>query len=151
MKTISVFLALAMSSAPAPADNYYSWFSPEIADNILTAIINDEYYTHLDFNGDNKLTIADAVGVLCRYNSNITYGNKLTVDKEVVESIITENYNIDCIYWEFDFVNNEPCRQYELTVDEITTANIYLEFADNTIDNVIIEINPFEEKVSVLS
>ena len=151
MKTISVFLALAMSSAPAPADNYYSWFSPEIADNILTAIINDEYYTHLDFNGDNELTIADAVGVLCRYNNNITYGNKLTVDKEVVESIITENYNIDCIYWEFDFVNNELCRQYELTVDEITTANIYLEFADNTIGNVIIEINPFEEKVSVLS
>ena len=151
MKTISVFLALAMSSAPAPADNYYSWFSPEIADNILTAIINDEYYTHLDFNGDNELTIADAVGVLYRYNSNVTYGNKLTVDKEVVESIITENYNIDCIYWEFDFVNNEPCRQYELAVDEITTANIYLEFADNTIDNVIIEINPFEEKISVLS
>lgn len=151
MKIVSVFLALAMSSAPAPADNYYSWFSPEIADHILTAVVNDEYYVHLDFNGDGDLTVADAVGVLRRYNNNVTYGNELTVDSETVESIIAENYNVDCIYWEFDFVNNEPCRKYELTVDEITTANIYLEFADDTMDNVTIEINPFEEKVSVLS
>lgn len=31
MKVMSIFLALAMSSSPAPSSNYYSWFAPEIS------------------------------------------------------------------------------------------------------------------------
>ena len=149
MKLATVFLALALHTSLNPAPNYYSWFSPEIADNVIQCIVNGEYHKHLDFNGDGQLTVADAVGILRRYSDNIEYGNELTVDAETVESIIEENYSVDCIYWEIDFVNGQPCRKYELTVDEITTANIYLEFEDDTMDNVEIEINPFEEIVKV--
>lgn len=149
MKLATVFLVLALHTSLNPAPNYYSWFSPEIADNVIQCVVNGEYHEHLDFNGDGQLTVADAVGILRRYSDNIEYGNELTVDAETVESIIEENYNVDCIYWEIDFVNGQPCRKYELTVDEITTANIYLEFEDDTIDNVEIEINPFEEIVRV--
>ena len=149
MKLATVFLALALHASLNPAPNYYSWFSPEIADNVIQCVVNGEYHKHLDFNGDGQLTVADAVGILRRYSDNIEYGNELTVDAETVESIIEENYSVDCIYWEIDFVNGQPCRKYELTVDEITTANIYLEFEDDTMDNVEIEINPFEEIVRV--
>lgn len=149
MKLATVFLALALHASLNPAPNYYSWFSPEIADNVIQCVVNGEYHEHLDFNGDGQLTVADAVGILRRYSDNIEYGNELTVDAETVESIIEENYSVDCIYWEIDFVNGQPCRKYELTVDGITTANIYLEFEDDTMDNVEIEINPFEEIVRV--
>lgn len=149
MKLATVFLAFALHASLNPAPNYYSWFSPKIADNVIQCAVNGEYHEHLDFNGDGQLTVADAVGILRRYSDNIEYGNELTVDAETVESIIEENYSVDCIYWEIDFVNGQPCRKYELTVDEITTANIYLEFEDDTMDNVEIEINPFEEIVRV--
>lgn len=149
MKIATAFICLALHGSLNPAPNYYSWFSLEITDHIVDCIINEEYHEHLDFNGDGVLSVADAVGVLHRYYDNIEYGNELTLDSETVESIIAENYSVDCIYWEIDFVNDEPCRMYELTVDEITTANIYLEFADDTMDNVSVEINPFEEIVKV--
>ena len=149
MKLATVFLALALHTSLNPAPNYYSWFSPEIADNVIQCVVNGEYHEHLDFNGDGQLTVADAVGILRRYSDNIEYGNELTVDSDTVQSIIEENYSVECVQWEIDFVNGEPCRKYELTVDEITTANIYLIFEDDTTDNIEIEINPFEEIVRV--
>lgn len=149
MKIATAFICLALHGSLNPAPNYYSWFSPEIADHIVDCIINEEYHEHLDFNGDGVLSVADAVGVLRRYYDNIEYGNELTVDSETVQAIIEENYSVECVQWEIDFVNGEPCRKYELTVDEITTANIYLIFEDDTTDNIEIEINPFEEIVKV--
>lgn len=149
MKIATAFVCLALHSSLMPAPNYYSWFSPEIANNIVDCVINEEYHEHLDFNGDGVLSIADAVGVLHRYYDNIEYGNELTVDSDTIQSIIEENYSVECVQWEIDFVNGEPCRKYELTVNEITTANIYLIFEDDTTDNVAIEINPFEEIVRV--
>ena len=149
MKIATAFICLALHSSLMPAPNYYSWFSPEIANNIIECVVNDEYHEHLDFNGDGVLSVADAVGVLHRYYDNIEYGNELTVDGDTVQSIIEENYSVECVQWEIDFVNGEPCRKYELTVNEITTANIYLIFEDDTTDNVAIEINPFEEIVRV--
>ena len=149
MKLATAFICLALHASLNPAPNYYSWFSPEIADTIIENVVNGEYHEHLDFNGDGVLSVADAVGVLRRYYDNIEYGNELTVDGETVQAIIEENYSVECVQWEIDFVNGEPCRKYELTVDEITTANIYLIFEDDTTDNIEIEINPFEEIVKV--
>ena len=149
MKIATAFICLALHASLNPAPNYYSWFSPEIADTIIESVVNGEYHEHLDFNGDGVLSVADAVGVLRRYYDNIEYGNELTVDSETVQAIIEENYSVECVQWEIDFVNGEPCRKYELTVDEITTANIYLIFEDDTTDNIEIEINPFEEIVKV--
>lgn len=149
MKTIGIFLALALSSSPMPAENYYSWISPEIADEIQELVTSGEYREYLDFNGDGKLSIADVVGVRKRYQDNCKYGNKITMDRETVEAIVMENYTDEAIYWEIDRINGQLCRQYELTVSEVSSAEIYLEFEDFS-ETVKVEINPFTETITVI-
>lgn len=160
LKTLFICCSL-LAGTPQPAENYHSWISPEISDIIIDKVINEEYYEHLDFNGDGELTIADAVGVRKRYEDNCTYGNEITLDEEIITDIAWENFTTErmeredfvdnlMFYYEIDFVNKKPCRQYELTVSEITIANIYYEFADDTMGNVTVEINPFEETVRVM-
>lgn len=148
----SVFcaFALSVSTLPNPADNFFSWFSPETAQATLDYAANGEYHPHLDYNGDGVLSVSDAVCIFRRYQENCDYGNEITVDGETVDAIVCENYDVPCIYWEFDFVDGVPCRQYEVTTDKIVTANIYLEFEDFC-DNVTIEINPFQEIAKVIS
>ena len=150
MNITPIFLAFALTSSPAPAPNYYSWISPEIADHITECVINGEYHEYLDFNGDGELNIADVVGVRKRYQDNVKYGNEITVDSEVIQAIFDENV-MDVMYWEFDSVDNEITRQYEITADSIITADIYCELTDFSTEHITIEINPFEEKVSVIS
>ena len=118
---VSTFVAFALTSSPAPAPNYCSWISPEIAEHIETYVINGEYHEYLDFNGDGILSIADAVG------------------------------NVDAMYWEFDIVDGDITRKYEITTDRIITARIYIELCDYSTDFVTIEINPFEERARVIS
>lgn len=148
---VSTFVAFALTSSPAPAPNYCSWISPEIAEHIETYVINGEYHEYLDFNGDGILSIADAVGVSKRYADNVKYGNEITIDVETVEDIIAENYNVDAMYWEFDIVDGDITRKYEITTDRIITARIYIELCDYSTDFVTIEINPFEERARVIS
>ena len=150
MNITPIFLAFALTSSPAPAPNYCSWISPEIADHITECVINREYHEYLDFNGDGELNIADVVGVRKRYQDNVKYGNEITVDSEVVQAIFDENV-MDVMYWEFDSVDNEITRQYEITADSIITADIYCELTDFSTEHITIEINPFEERVSVIS
>ena len=145
-----LFIIAALTSSPAPAENYYSDISPTTAQVILNEVIAENYHKYLDFNGDGKLNIADYLSVCKRYQDNIMYGNEVTVDRETVYSIATENYLDDLLYYEFDFVNEQLCREFELTTTEICTANIYLEF-ENYSDNVKIEVNPFTESVKVIS
>lgn len=148
---LSTFVAFALTSSPAPAPNYYSWISPEIAEHIEAYVINGEYHEYLDFNGDGVLNIADAVGVSKRYADNVKYGNEITIDAETVEDIIAENYDVDAMYWEFDMVDGDITREYEITTDRIITARIYIELSDYSTDFVTIEINPFEERAIVIS
>ena len=150
MNITSIFLAFALTSSPAPAPNYYSWISPEIADHITECVINHEYHEYLDFNGDGELNIADVVGVRKRYQDNVRYGNEIIVDSEVVQSIFDEN-GMDVMYWEFDSVDGEITRQYEISADSIITADIYCELTDFTTEHIVVEINPFEEYVGVIS
>ena len=123
--------------------------SPEIADTIQECVINGEYREYLDFNGDGKLSMADVVGVRKRYQDNCRYGNELTLDSETVDAIVAENYLEYPIYWEIDRVNEQLCRQYELTVSEVSSAEIYLEFEDFS-ETVKVEINPFTETITVI-
>ena len=149
MKTIGIFLALALTSSPMPAENYYSWISPDIADEITELVISGEYREYLDFNGDGILSMADVVGVRKRYQDNCRYGNELTMDSETVNAIVLENYSESPIYWEIDRVNGQLCRQYELTVNEVTNAELYLEFEEFS-ETVKVEINPFTETITVI-
>lgn len=149
MKTMGIFLALALSSSPMPTGNYFASVSPNIADEITELVISGEYREYLDFNGDGKLSMADVVGVSKRYQDNCRYGNELTLDSETVDAIVVENYTDFPIYWEIDRVNGQLCRQYELTVSEVSSAEIYLEFEDFS-ETVKVEINPFTETISVI-
>jgi len=145
----TIFMALALTSSPTPADNYYSWVSPEIANVVLQYCVKDEYHEHLDFNGDGKLSIADAVGILRRYNDNVKYGNEITVDSEVIESIIYENWSDEPIYYEIDRIENDFCREYTMTVNDITEFHVYVEFEEYSSGFTAVA-NPFEEIVRVI-
>lgn len=148
--TAGIFIALALTSSPTPAANYYAEISPQITAEIQNCIINDEYRQHIDFNGDGNLTIADAVGVAKRYQDNMSYGNSITVDSEVIHSIATENYPDDLIYYEIDFVNGELTeRQYEITVSDVTEISIYFEFSE-TSETIHVIADPFTESVTVM-
>lgn len=149
MKLSGIFVAIALTSSPMPADNYYSWISPEISETIIDCVIREEYREYLDFNGDGILSMADAVGVAKRYQDNCKYGNKITMDRETVEAIVMENYTDEAIYWEIDRINGQLCRQYELTVDDIATAEIYLEFSGFS-ECVTVELNPYTETITVI-
>lgn len=146
---LSVFIVFALTSSPMPADNYYSWISPEIAEEIQECVLDGEYREYLDFNGDGELSMADAVGVLKRYQDNITYGNKITLDREVVQDIVQENYSDAAIYWEIDRVNGNLTRQYELVANDIMQAEIYVEF-ENGSECIMVEVNPFTETITVI-
>lgn len=143
-----IFIILALKSSPAPASNFYAATSPEVAAEIQEFVISGKYRTHLDFNGDGELNIADVVGVSKRYQDNCERGNEITLDRAAVEDIAAENYPNPLIYWEIDRINGELCRQYELTASKVTEAEIYLEFEDYS-DTIKVELNPFTEVVRV--
>ena len=155
-----IFLAVALTSSPQPAENYNSWISPAIADIVQQYVLDGKFYNHLDFNGDGELSIADVVGISKRYQDNVQYGNEITLDYETIIDIGWENFSEsldreyfvenELLYWEIYRVNDSLCRQYELTVSEIATAEIYFEFEDFS-DSVTVEINPYEETITVIS
>ena len=149
MKTALIFIALALTSSPQPSENYFAEISPDIATEIQELVIDGEYREYLDFNGDGNLNIADVVGVRKRYQDNCKYGNEITLDSEVIDSIVSENYSEACIYWEIDRVDGNLTRQYELTASEIMQAEIYIEF-ENSSECVMVEVNPFTESITVI-
>ena len=149
MKVALIFMAFALTSSPQPAGNYFAEISPEIATEIQELVIDGEYREYLDFNGDGNLNIADVVGVSKRYADNCKYGNEITLDSEVIDSIVSENYSEACIYWELDRIDGKLTRQYELTASEIMQAEIYIEF-ENGSECVMVEVNPFTESITVI-
>jgi hypothetical protein len=149
MNLLSIFTVFAMTSSPMPAENYYSWISPEIADTIQECVINAEYHAHLDFNGDGELNMADVVGVRKRYQDNCKYGNTITLDNDTVEAIVAENYNESLIYWEVYRVGNNNCRQYEVSVSETTEIYLWVEF-ENYGETIKVMADPFTESITVI-
>ena len=142
MKVILLAAALIMP----PAETYYSWMSPEIADEIMSEVATGNYHAYLDYNGDGELTVSDAVCVAKRYNDNCANGNTYGLTTEKLREIIAENF-VDCISWEICSTNGKPCRMYDLTVNEVTDAEIYVEFAENS-ETFTLEIDPYKELVS---
>lgn len=145
-----IFAALALTSSPQPAPNYYAEISPAVSAEIQELVLDGQYREYLDFNGDGNLNIADVVGVEKRYQDNCTYGNEITLDRETVQAIAEENYTDDLLYWEIYRADGELTRQYELTAADIMTAEIYLEFEEYS-ESVTVEINPYTEIITVIS
>ena len=149
MNFLSIFMVVALTSSPAPAENYHSWISPEIADIIQECVINEEYREYLDFNGDGELNMADVVGVRKRYQDNCRYGNTITLDSDTVEAIVAENYSDPLIYWEVYRVGNDNCRQSEVSVSETTEIFLWVEF-ENYGETIKVEADPYTETITVI-
>ena len=142
-------IAYGAEEKPIPAETYYSWYSPWVANNVLNYIINEEYHPHVDFNGDGKLTISDIVNITRRYEYNVKYGNTITLDEDYINRIAEEN-GLNIVYWEIYKIDNDVCREYEYTANDITTIYVWYEEEERG-DNLIIELNPFEEKMQVMN
>lgn len=152
-------ICTALAMATAPAENYNSWFSPEIAEVVKQYAIDGKYYTFLDYNGDGALNVADVVGIAKHYDNNVKYGNEITLDTQTIYDIAWENFSNnmdradfienDLLYYEIAMVNGEPCRCYDITVTEITEVSIYFEFAEYG-DSISVRLDPFTEMIRVL-
>jgi len=139
---------LAGCGIAAQSPNYYSHYSLEISREIMAAAANDEYYIHLDYNGDNKLSVCDAVLVAKRYNDNLKYGNTIQVNSTIINEIVLENYTEELIYYEIYKVDSENCRFYDIAITDITDISVYVEFK-NYSDTIEITVDPFQELIQV--
>lgn len=148
LKTIA--LCAALSAAPTPSINYYAEISPDISALIMSEVADGKYYTHLDFNGDGELTVSDAVSVALRYEYNVTYGNKYVVNDDTIREIISENYADMPIYWEIDRIDNMPCRCYDIVTENVTIAEVYVEYEEYS-ETFCIEIDPYREIISYIN
>ena len=135
-----------MTALLIAAATYYAAISPEVSAEIKELAIKGEYREYLDYNGDGKLTIADAVGVERQYNYNVEHGNTVIFDREDVAEIIAENYAESPIQWEICAVNDEPCRLYDVEICEVTRLTVALDFAEYG-DTLEIQVNPYTESL----
>lgn len=152
-------ICTALAMATVPAENYNSWFSPEIAEVVKQYAIDGKYYTFLDYNGDGDLNIADVVGISRHYKNNVKYGNEIMLDTQTIYDIAWENYSSnmnradflenDLLYYEIMAINGKPCRYYDITVTEVTEVTLYFEFADHS-DSIDVRLDPFKEMIRVL-
>lgn len=137
-----IFLAMALHTT-MPAENYNSWFSPEIASVVADATVNGEYYQHLDFNGDGVLNAVDTFSIYKRYTENETYGNELTVDEDTIYSIVEENYNLDdVVEWEL--------MGYDNKFSEMSNVDLLVRMDDGSAEMLTLVINPIEERITVV-
>jgi hypothetical protein len=148
MKNLFIVLA-AIANISAPTENFNAPIAPETADQIIDSIISENYDSNIDYDGNGELKINDVVNVLKRYNNNITYGNTITIDSEVVEAIAENCLDSEPIYYEFTMMNDEVFRKYDIEVSEKSSAVIYYEFEESSA-NIIIEVDPITETVNVL-
>lgn len=154
MKTTLILLA----AITAPQQPFIDAISPETSQLIVDYIISGKSYKWLDYNCDGEMNLADAVGVLHKYETNVRNGNELTLDLETIYDIGWENLssNMDRIdfienellYYEIERVNGELCKRYDLTVTEKSEAVIYYEFEDYA-DTVTVSIDPITEVIRV--
>lgn len=136
-----------LANAPQPATNYTYPIGGESAEIMLENILNGTYEENQDFNGDQQLTIADYTAIKRRHHISTTEGTQITLDSECIEAITSEFYPEEIqtyFYYEIYKVNNEVCRQYEITADEITQISVYVEFEEMA-TTINIELNPFTE------
>ena len=154
MKTTLILLA-ALTATQQP---FIDAVSPETSQLIVDYLVSGKSFSWLDYNGDGEMNLADAVGVLRKYETNVRDGNELELDLDTIYDIGWENFseNLDredfieneLLYYEIERVNDEPCRQYDLTVTEKSEAVIYYEFEDFA-DTVTVSIDPITEVIRV--
>ena len=145
--------AICALSALVPAENFFSWYSPETASACMEYAVKGEYAANLDFDGDGQLSTIDAVAIYKRYRNNCENGNTIIFNEEdvkrIVEANVPETDYSEYFYYEIDFINGSPCRCYSISADEVMTAHVYCELNESSFDFTV-SIDPFKELVSVI-
>lgn len=118
---------LIMAGIISLTSTFSMGFSPATAETIMGHVVNQTYDARYDFDGDGVESVLDAVGVLKQYHENVTNGQTITLDTDIVERLLSEQTDVDVIYWEIDFIEGVPCRKYECTATENTRLHIYYE------------------------
>lgn len=149
---LSMAVTLLNPARPEPAPNYYSWYSEDIASQVMEYAVNDEYYSHLDFDGDGVLSVMDAVAIRKRYICNVINKTPFHFGESDVMEIVKENYSADSyseyFYYEIDFVDGSVCRAYEMDFENPAYIHVYLEMNDET-KGFYVMISPAEENYAV--
>lgn len=137
----------------AAASTFNSWYSPDIAQSCLDYAAREEYCQCLDYNGDGILSVVDSIAINRKYNENLTNGNIYIFNSDDVLAVVEENLNYneynEYFYYEIDFVNNSPCRLYEVAAGETTKAHVYCETNENSFQFTV-EIDPVCELVKII-
>ena len=133
MMMTAILTAIAMMTAPVPT--FDAPCSIESADTCMELAVNSQYIEGYDYDGDGVLSVMDAVAIGKRGILNSTYGNTYTFGEKEVMAVVEENLNpseySDYFYYEIDFIDGVPCREYEISTDGITEVHVYCEVNDN--------------------
>lgn len=154
--TIFTFATTAMVASPivsanpyVPSSNYWSWYSPEISEHVCEAIINEQYFPNLDFNGNGVLDILDAILITKRYYWNLENEHFFEVKDEIIYETVTENFG-DPIYYEIDIINDEIGAWHTISLSDYSQIHVYYEFEEST-GGFWLDIDPYEEKISFIN
>lgn len=153
MSITSAVVALACAVSLVPAPTFGSWVSPETADTCLSYVVSGDYYEYMDFDGNGVLDVLDAVQIYKAYTLNLENSVPYTFGESDVLDVVTENLNpseySDYFYYEIDFVDGCPCREYEITTDSNITVHVYCEVNDSIFQFTAM-VEPAKQLVSVL-
>ena len=72
------------------ASTFSMGFSPATAETIMSHAVNQTYDARYDLDGDGVESVLDAVGVLKQYHENVTNGQTITLDADIVERLLSE-------------------------------------------------------------
>lgn len=121
-------------------------FSPQTAELITAHNAKGTYDARYDFDGDGEETVLDAIKVLKRYYENIDNNATITINEEIMETLLRQETDEEVLYWEIDFIDDEPCRKYEYTTAEEIRIHVYYE-TENECSGFQVVMNPFTEQI----
>ena len=147
----AILTAIAMMTAPV--STFDAPCSVDGAIDCMNLIAHDRYHEGFDYNGDGVLTVTDAVSISRRGYENKTFGNTYTFGEEEVMAVVEGNLNpseySDYFYYEIDFIDGDPCREYEFSTDGINDVHVYCEVNDEMFQFTV-RITAWEENFYVL-
>ena len=148
---IAFIIAAVSALTPAPA--FTSQISPETAAACIECAATNTYVSDLDFDGDGIITTLDAIKIYKQYCMNLENKSAYVFDESDVLQVVEENIPAEkyseYFYYEIDFIDDEPCREYSYCATEITTAHVYCELNDSAF-TFTVSIDPFKGQVSVI-
>lgn len=133
-----------MTAIIALATCFSMGVSPQTADLIMHHSATGAYDARYDADGDGMETTLDAIRVLKRYYYNVDNKATMTLDETNIYDLLSVETNEEVLYWEIDFIDDEPCRKYEYTATDEIRLHVYYE-TQSECSGFAVVMNPFTE------